>query len=89
MSRINDFLINKLETDSAYAYQCQLNDLFDLAADAWEATQHREPAGAFCVMRPDDFDLVFEEAEAAFFHELNDDDIDMMYAETLERIKKE
>lgn len=89
MSRINDFLINKLETDSAYAYQCQLNELSESAADAWEATQHREPAGAFCVMRPDDFDLVFEEAEAAFFHELNDDDIDMMYAETLERIKRE
>ena len=86
MSRINDFLINTLETDSAYAYRCQLNES---AADAWEATQHREPAGAFCVMRPDDFDLVFEEAEAAFFHELNDDDIDMMYAETLERIKRE
>lgn len=89
MSRINDFLINKLETDSAYAYQCQINELFDSAADAWEATQHREPAGAFCVMRPDDFDLVFEEAEAALFHELNDDDVDMMYAETLERIKRE
>ncbi|WP_290449061.1 hypothetical protein [uncultured Parasutterella sp.] len=89
MSRIGDFLINKLETDRDYAYQCQLNELNESAADAWEATQHREPAGAFCVMRPDDFDLMFEEAEAAFFHELTDGDLDMMYAETLERLKKE
>lgn len=89
MSRINDFLINKLETDSAYAYQCQLNELFDSAADSWEATQHRAPASAFEVVRPEELDLRFEEVEAAFFHELTDGDLDMMYAETLERIKRE
>lgn len=89
MSRINDFLINKLETDSAYAYRCQLNELFDSAADAWEACQNKAPASALEGMSPDEIQLMFEEADAAFFHELNDDDIDMMYAETLERIKRE